>query len=298
MLRAVLPLGVRLTSAIVRPPADSFAAGLTTAGGGAPDLARARRQHANYCAALEGLGVAVTALPPDAAFPDSTFVEDVAVVTQHGAMLTRPGAPSRAGEVSGVRPVLASHCGSVAEIAAPGTLDGGDVCQAGSHFFIGISRRTNDEGARQLAVWLNRSGFTASTIDICENSELLHLKSGLAWLGGTTLVLTQALAGHPALRGYQQIVVSPAESYAANCVRVNDSVLMAAGFPVIAQRVVALGFQVVPLDVSEFAKMDGGLSCLSLRLPILVPCACTSPASSPQSWLPALGAVPPSAPAI
>lgn len=259
--------GARFTRAIVRPPADSFASGISTAALGPPDLALARRQHADYCSALQRLGLDLIALPPDAACPDSTFVEDVAVVTERGALLTRPGAPSRAGEVSAMRPVLASACASVTEITAPGTLDGGDVCQAGSHFFIGLSRRTNEQGARQLAGWLSRSGFTASTIDIRENAELLHLKSGLAWLGGKALVLTAALAGHPALGEYSPIVVSAEESYAANCIRIGGTVLLPAGCPQIARRIIALGLGPVPLDLSEFAKMDGGLSCLSLRLP-------------------------------
>ncbi len=256
------------TRAIVRPPADSFAAGLTTASLGTPDLSLARMQHAQYCSALQRLGVSIESLPTDSAYPDSTFVEDTAVVTQHGAMLARPGAASRAGEVTAVHELLAARFGNLeAAIEAPGTLDGGDICQAGRHFFIGLSSRTNEEGARQLTHWLSRSGYSATTISIRDNSKLLHLKSGVAWLGDTTLVVTEALAGHAALRGFEQIVVSAAESYAANCVRVNDAVLMAAGFPKIAGRVLALGLEVLTLDVSEFVKMDGGLSCLSIRIP-------------------------------
>ena len=259
--------GVRFTGAIVQPPSDSYAAGITTAGLGAPDLNLARAQHAAYCRALQRLDVTVLSLPDAAAFPDSTFVEDTAVVTQHGAIIARPGAPSRAGEVTAVRMVLERKRGSVAAIVAPGTLDGGDVCQAGTHFFIGLSNRTNDEGARQLTNWLTQSGYTASTINIRDNSALLHLKSGISWLGDNTLVVTEALAGHVALRGYNQIVTTAAESYAANCVRVNDAVLVAKEYPEIAGRVAALGHEVVVLDVSEFAKMDGGLSCLSIRIP-------------------------------
>jgi len=259
--------GARFTGAIVQPPSDSYAAGITTAGLGAPDLALARAQHAEYCRALQRLDVTVLSLPDAVAYPDSTFVEDTAVVTQHGAIIARPGAPSRAGEVTAMRMVLERKHGSVAAIVAPGTLDGGDICQAGRHFFIGLSQRTNDEGARQLSSWLTQSGYTASTINIRDNSALLHLKSGISWLGNNTLVVTEALAGHPALSGYRQIITSAAESYAANCVRVNDAVLIAKGYPDIAARVAALGHEVVVLDVSEFAKMDGGLSCLSIRVP-------------------------------
>jgi dimethylargininase len=259
--------GTRFTAAIVRPPAVTFADGLTTAGLGAPDLDRALRQHVAYCDGLERLGVRVTALPPDPAHPDSTFVEDTAVITARGVMLARPGAPSRAGEVAAMREALRSRVAGMASITEPGTLDGGDICQAGVTFFIGLSQRTNEEGARQLAAWLGVAGYAAATIDIRASAGLLHLKSGMAWLGGRDLVVTEALAAHPALQAYQLIVVPADETYAANCVRVNDAVLMAAGFPALAERVAALGHRVVTLEMSEFRKMDGGLSCLSLRLP-------------------------------
>ena len=257
----------RFSAAIVRPPAASFVDGLTTSGLGAPDLPLACAQHAAYCAALEQLGVQVTALPPDPAFPDSTFVEDTAIVTARGAVLARPGAPSRAGEVVAMRPVLEACVGPLAAIAEPGTLDGGDVCQVGTTFLIGLSHRTNDEGARQLAALLRRVGYAAHTIDIRGEDSLLHLKSGIAWLGGRDVVTVEALQDHPALQDFQLVVVKPQEAYAANCVRINDTVLMAAGFPGLAARVAALGHRVVTVDVSEFRKMDGGLSCLSLRLP-------------------------------
>jgi len=259
--------GARFTAAIVRPPAASFAEGLTTAGLGAPDLSLALSQHAAYVAALEQLGVHVTALPPDAAFPDSTFVEDTAVVTARGAIVARPGAPSRAGEVAAIRQVLEARLGSVAAITSPGTLDGGDVCQADGSFFIGLSHRTNEEGARQLADWLASVGYSSVVIDIRGNGALLHLKSGIAWLGGKDLVVAEGLADHPALAGYRRILVPPGETYAANCVRVNDAVLVAAGFPAATAQVAALGHRVITLDMSEFRKMDGGLSCLSVRLP-------------------------------
>jgi dimethylargininase len=259
--------GTRFTAAIVRPPAASFAAGLTTATLGVPDLSLARAQHATYCAALEQLGVRVTALAPDEAFPDSTFVEDTAVVTAHGAIVTRPGAPSRVGETAAIRQALEARLGTVAAIAPPGTVDGGDVCQADRAFFIGVSHRTNEEGARQLADWLACAGYSSSVIDIRGNDALLHLKSGIAWLGGGAMVVAEALADHPALARYRRIVVPADETYASNCIRVNDAVLVAAGFPVVAADIAALGHRVLTLEMSEFRKMDGGLSCLSLRLP-------------------------------
>jgi dimethylargininase len=144
-------------------------------------------------------------------------------------------------------------------------LDGGDICEAGKHFFIGVSRRTNEEGARQLAAFLTRDGFTTSFVDIREMRSILHLKSGTAWVGEGKLVVMEELAGREEFRGYELIRVAPEESYAANCVRVNDYVLIPAGFPKIAAELVARGFGIMEIEVSEFRKMDGGLSCLSLR---------------------------------
>jgi dimethylargininase len=259
--------GTRFTAAIVRPPSATYADGLTTAGLGAPDLARARAQHAAYVEALERLGLRVTVLPPDDAHPDSTFVEDTAVVTARGAVLARPGAPSRAGEAAAMRPALEALTGALREIEPPGTLDGGDVCQAGTTFLVGRSHRTDDAGAASLARHVRALGYGAEILDIRGDAALLHLKSGLAWLGGGDVVVATSLASHPALARFRRLVVAPEETYAANCVRVNDAVLVAAGFPALAARIAALGHRVVTLDMSEFRKMDGGLSCLSLRIP-------------------------------
>ncbi len=258
--------GVRFTHAITCPPADSFADGITTSTLGAPDLTRAHAQHAAYVDALTALGVAVTVLPPDNAFPDSTFVEDTVVVAGRAAMLARPGAASRLGEVAAMREALAPHVDEVAEIRHPGTLDGGDVCQAGNHFFIGLSSRTNVAGAEQLAGWLERRDFAATLLPIGGDPTLLHLKSGLGWLGDARMVVVPSLARHPALQEYELIVVDLDEAYAANCIRVNDGVILPAGFPRIADRIARCGYRVLPLEMSEFRKMDGGPSCLSVRL--------------------------------
>jgi dimethylargininase len=260
------------TRAIVRPPAPNFAEGLTTAGLGAPDYKVALQQHRAYCAALEQCGLTLTRLEPDPDYPDSTFVEDVAIVTNACAILTRPGASSRAGEVESMRETLADFFATVSEIEAPGTLDGGDICHAGDHFFIGISERTNQAGARQLGEFLRHAGYTSAFIDIRRSvpgavatESLLHLKSGLAFLGDRRIVITAALENHPEFAAYDLVPVDQAELYAANCIRVNDRVLIARGFPKFEAKLRELGYQTIVLDMSEFQKMDGGLSCLSLR---------------------------------
>ncbi len=260
--------GPSFTRAIVCPPADSYASGLTTADLGAPDLARARAQHVAYVAALEAAGVQVTTLTSDSDHPDGTFVEDTAIVTAHGAILCRPGAPRRAGEVFAMRAALERMLGHQLDaITEPGTVDGGDICQAGNHFFIGLSHRTNEAGAEQLARCLDRLGYSSSTVTIRDDPTLLHLKSGLVWLGDRQLLAVPSLALHPALSAYDVITVPLDELYAANCVRVNEVLLVPAGYPLIAATLAAMGYQVVPLEMSEFRKMDGGLSCLSIRVP-------------------------------
>lgn len=256
---------MRFTRAIVRPPAATFAAGITTSGLGPPDLALALEQHEAYCQTLARLGISLVRLAPDAGFPDSTFVEDGAIVTARGAILARPGAASRAGEVAALRAALGPWFPDLDTITAPGTLDGGDVCEAGPHFFIGLSARTNAEGAAQIAAWLEQRGFGSSVIDIRRMPGLLHLKTGLSWLGGRRLLAGDELAGHEGLGDWQIVRVPEGEEYAANCVRVNDAVLIPQGYPATAALLGGLGYQVTAVGMSEYRKMDGGLSCLSVR---------------------------------
>ena len=162
-------------------------------------------------------------------------------------------------------PVLREHYRELHSISEPGTVDGGDVCEAGDHFFIGISQRTNEEGAKQLAQLLDSFGYSSSLIDIRGLSNILHLKSGMAYLGGKHLVVIEALRGHKMFSGYDLIRLNSAEEYAANCLSLNGRVLIAGGFPATKRELDHLGYETIALDMSEFQKMDGGLSCLSLR---------------------------------
>jgi dimethylargininase len=261
----IIVLASMLTRAIVRPPAPNFAEGLTRADLGAPDYQKALAQHEAYCEALQECGLALTHLAPEPEFPDSTFVEDTAVLAGRSAILTRPGASSREGEVAAIRGAIRSFFSKPFEIVAPGTVDGGDVCEAGNKVFIGISHRTNQAGAEQLAHFLVSEGKTTTFVDIRETPGILHLKSGIAYLGENRLLVIDALARHEAFAGFALVPGAPAEEYAANCVRVNDRLLVAAGFPKTEERLSGLGYRIVTVEMSEFQKMDGGLSCLSLR---------------------------------
>ena len=253
------------SNAIVRKPASNFAEGLTTVDLGIPEYARVLEQHQRYREALRECGLALTELEPDDRHPDSTFVEDTAVITPKGAILTRPGAASRAGEVDAIRAAVQAFYSNVDEIQSPGTLDGGDICEARDRFFLGVSHRTNEEGARQLAAILDRQGYTSSVIDVRGMTSILHLKSGISYIEDNTLVVMEEMAGNPLFAGFERIVVAPEESYAANCVRVNDRVLVAEGYPKLTAELTGRGFHPLVLDMSEYRKMDGGLSCLSLR---------------------------------
>ena len=249
------------THAIVRQPVANMAAGITTADLGVPEIARARQQFDAYVNALNGCGLAVTVLSPLDGHPDAHFVEDTAVVFPEAAVTTHPGAPSRQGEVDTIAAALSAFRETVA-IRPPGTVDGGDVLMVGGHFFIGLSDRTNPDGAEQLCDILGGHGYTVTRVPVADG---LHFKSSVNAVADDTLLTTQAFAGHPALANYRQIVVPSGEAYAANTLRVNDRLIMPAGFPETRRLLEALETPIVELDTSEFRKMDGGLTCLSLR---------------------------------
>jgi dimethylargininase len=262
----------RLTRALVRAPAQSFVSGLTSANLGTPDYVLALAQHAAYCEALESCGLTLTHLPAAEQYPDSTFVEDTVVIIpphspagKHCAVITRPGADSRKGETAGIDQILSQIFDETRAIVAPGTLDGGDVCEADDHFFIGISRRTNEHGGAQLAEFLKSFGYSSSFVHIRNNENVLHLKSGIAYLGKKRLIVTEDFAGLPQFSNYELTRLSAGDEYAANCVLINDTVLVAAGFPEFERSLKSLGYRTLPINMSEFQKLDGGLSCLSLR---------------------------------
>jgi len=236
--------------------------GLSSASLGLPDYSLAMDQHAAYVEALGKSGLDVRVLEADSRFPDSCFVEDVALCTPRGAILTNPGAPSRKGEKLAMEAVLIDFYNRLAYIEDPGTLDAGDVMMVGTHFYIGISERTNTEGADQLIAILEKQGMTGSKVPL---SKMLHLKSGVSYLEENRMLVTGEFKDHPIFAGFDLLVVEPEESYAANSLWINDTVLVPAGFPSTLDRIQKAGYQALVLDVSEFQKLDGGLSCLSLR---------------------------------
>jgi len=248
--------------AIARTPSRNAGDGLTNASLGVPNIDLMLTQHRNYLRILESLGLQVAVLDADEAFPDSCFVEDTAVVTESVAVITRPGAPSRRGEEIAIEPLLAVHR-PIERIVAPGTVDGGDILVMGEHVLIGLSERTNEEGAGQLTEIVEATGMRCTTLPAGNG---LHLKSSINALGDQRLLMTNEFVDSPQLRGFEKIIIPDDETYAGNSLIVNGRVLVPADFPKTRALIDALGVETIETQVSEFRKMDGGLTCLSLRL--------------------------------
>lgn len=189
-------------------------------------------------------------------------MEDPALLIGEAAILARPGAISRRAEVAGLRTILGEHFPVLEQIHAPGTLEAGDVLEVGDHYYIGLSGRTNEAGARQLRTILEKYGKTSSTIAL---KKYLHLKSGVAWLGKNTLLVTGELKQCSDFQQYDRIEVDDDEEYAANSILVNGTVITPAGYPKTMEALRSTGHKVLIVDTSEFRKLDGGVSCLSLR---------------------------------
>ncbi len=248
--------------ALVKTPCPEMINGISSANLGKPDYAKALEQHQAYISALESCGLEVTVLTADSAYPDSCFVEDTALVTPNCAIITHPGALSRQGETTAIEQALASFYADIAHINSPGTLDAGDMMMVGKHFYIGLSERTNLVGAKQMIPILEAHGLSGSTVAM---NEMLHLKTGVSYLEHNNLVVTGEMVSKEEFKPFNKIVIDETEAYAANCIWVNDYVLIPQGRPKAKAAIEAAGYMVITLDTSEFEKLDGGLSCLSLR---------------------------------
>lgn len=247
---------------IVKTPGKSYVNGLTTSDLGTPDYGLLLAQHEAYVNALKACGVEVTLLPESEEYPDSTFVEDAAVVTPDFAIITNPGAESRNGEKEEIEAVLKQFYSKFHYITLPGTLDGGDVLQVDKHFYIGISERTNREGAEQFTNIVEAEGYTATIVQL---QEFFHLKTGIAYLGNNTIAAAGEFLDHPDFASFEKVEIPAADEYSANCIKVNDYVIIPKGFDDTKHKLLERGLETIELEMSEFQKHDGGLSCLSLR---------------------------------
>ena len=255
----------KFSHVIISRPGKSLSNGITSAPElGQPIYERAIEEHYDYEHALEQCGVDVTVLPALEQYPDSCFVEDPAVITRCGAIITNPGADSRNGEKDEIEPVVRRFFDDehVKHIVSPGTLDGGDVMMVGDHFYVGRSARTNEEGIRQFIEILEGWGLEGSEVPL---EEVLHLKTGVNYIENNNMLVSGEFIDKPDFAQYNKIVVPEEEAYGANCIWVNDTVIVAEGYPTVLKAVQDLGYKTLVVDTSEYRKVDGGLSCLSLR---------------------------------
>jgi dimethylargininase len=259
---AIYQIEVKMfTHAIVRKPGVNFAQGITTAKNQRPSYQLIVRQHEIYVESLRSSGLDVIVLDPLPDHPDAYFVEDTAVITPHMAIITIPGAESRRGETDSIASVLAEFR-DIGHMQLPGTLDGGDVLMVGTHFFIGISQRTNEEGAEQLGSLLEHYGNTWSKVPVRSG---LHLKSNVNLVSRNTLLMTREFSGLPVLEPFAKIIVDEKDKFACNTLWVNNTLIVPKGFPAVRKKLELTGLNIAELDVSEVSKMDGGLTCMSLR---------------------------------
>lgn len=244
--------------AIVRSPSHSYQRCISSHPlKSTVDLARALDQHKIYCDTLKELGLELIRLSPDDAFPDSCFVEDTAIIHRNRAFVARMGKISRRGEEAPIREVLEEYL-NVSNCQSPATIEGGDVIHLPNKLLIGVTQRTTAEGAEQVGEWLQVPVRTI--ID----TEIVHLKSHVTYLDKGIVICAGQYVDHPMLAQFEKLVVGKKDAYAANTLAIGDVVLMTKGHHVSAQLVRDAGFDVITLDMSEFEKCDGALTCLSL----------------------------------
>lgn len=249
-------------AAIVRTPGKSVVKGLRAAPGPSPDFDALLAEHRTYVAALQAAGLFVTVLGELEQHPDSVFVEDPALVFSKAAVVLRPGAPSRRAEAEALTPTLAARFPVVLHLSE-GFADGGDILVTPDKVYIGLSARTNQSGAAALSRHLDSLGLASQVVKVPPGT--LHLKTDCSLVDDETVLATEALASSGLVDGVRTLVVPDEERAAANALRVNETLFIRKGFPRTLELLLKHGSNVVPLPMDEVAKLDAGLSCMSLR---------------------------------
>ncbi|MEM8731978.1 MAG: dimethylarginine dimethylaminohydrolase [Pseudomonadota bacterium] len=253
----------RFSHALCRAPAPSVVDGLRAGNGPDPDFVTFRSEHAAYVSALEAAGAEVTVLEPLDGFPDSVFIEDDALTIGNTAILLRPGTPSRAQEPAALAPDLEERFETVMPLPGTGPVDGGDVLLTDDTASIGLSARTSRDGAQALGEVLGPLGYRTLVVET--PPDILHFKTDCGLIGPNTVLATERLASTGCLDGVEIVLVVPGEDPCANAIRVNDTVILSAGFPGTAAKLRASGYTVTEVPTSQAALVDGGPSCMSLR---------------------------------
>ncbi len=220
---------------------------------------RVRKQHENYQNILKELGIEVILLPKENKYPDSCFVEDTAIVHGSNAVITRLARNERQGEELSVAKILSEYK-TITYIKEPSTIEGGDVIHLDNYLIAGLTSRTNKDGISTASKLLN------TEIKIIEANDIMHLKSYVTYLGNNIMVTTERFKNNPTITNFDKIVVDPKETYAANTLSFGDVVLVSSGFPKLREDIIDHGFEVINLDMSEFEKCDGAITCLSILL--------------------------------
>lgn len=247
------------THAIVRPPGDSFRRAINETGQ-SPDPLNALRQHAEYCQALQTAGLELEILPPDERFPDSCFMQDPGLIIAGKAIIGRMGAPSRQGEEIALAQVLARRF-PMDQIGSPATLEGGDILVLPEGIFVGLTARTNQAGVKQLEQILAPTGLSVTGVPV---EKYLHLLSGATYLGRGVFLAREDFLDDPFMMGKDAIRVPAEHAHAANALGIGNHVILPSGHPFVAAEIRARGFDVLETPLTEFAKADGGATCLSL----------------------------------
>ncbi|WP_353228763.1 arginine deiminase family protein [Novosphingobium sp.] len=253
----------QFTHAITRRPPTTICDGLRAVDQGNPDFARISAHHGEYIAALQNAGMTVVELPPLEQFPDCCFVEDTALCLPQGAIVLRPGAVTRRGEASAMAPHLAPFFDDIAVISGPGFVEGGDILVTEREILVGRSARTDAAGIAELTQIAKAWGHHVR--EVITPPGVLHFKTDCSLLDHQTILATPLLNASGCFADYTVIETADGEEACANAIRVNDTVIMPAGFPKTADILAARGYHVVTVNNSECAKIDGGMSCLSLR---------------------------------
>jgi dimethylargininase len=251
------------THAIVRKPGASVVSGLRDGGGPDPDYAALLLEHAAYVDTLRGLGLEVDELAEAGDFPDSVFVEDPALVFTEGAIVLNMAAKSRAGETRLISPVLESSFERVLLMQGPGHADGGDVLVLPDRVLIGLSGRTDREGAEELVRLLGQLGKKG---EIAETPPgVLHFKTGCSLIDEETVFAVPQMVSSSAFAGLRVVPVPEGETKAANKLRIRDAALISEGFPKSREIIETLGVRTIPMPTEQIGRIDAGLSCMSLR---------------------------------
>ena len=261
-----MPRSFSFTHAITRAPSSSIVNGLRAVDVGSPDLEMFNQHHRNYIKTLHSTGAEITQLDALDEYPDSVFIEDAALCLNEGAVIMRPGAPSRLGEAEAMRPHLEKFYGEVVAVSGQGDkgfIEGGDVLVTEREILVGRSARTDGEGVEELRLIVGQWGY--SLREVHTPADVLHFKTDCSLLDEETILATKRLSSTGCFEGYRVIQTAESEEACANAIRFNNLVLMPSGFPKTRDLLNQHGYEIVEIGNSEAAKLDGGMSCLSLR---------------------------------